>query len=600
MRHIRIGIAFSFAAAISCGESTPPPTATQLDFDVQPSSATAGAAIAPAITVRVLDASGNVVTSATNEISISITDDAGTIDGSLIATAVAGVATFTNIQITTAATHTLTASAAGLDSAVSDEFTISPGAPAAMVFAQQPTSGAGGQVLAPLAVHIRDQFGNTASSTAAVTLSISTNPSQGTLIGTTTLSANAGVAEFSVRIDRPGIGYRLTASSTGLTPIQGNAFDVTLTFASISAGGSFLASGQSSGHTCGVTTGGIGYCWGANAFGQLGNGNTTDQSRPTLVSGGHVWAQITAGGHHTCGITPGAAATVYCWGRNSNGQAGPVAVASQLTPAFVMTTGSTSPQHISAGDMYTCIASGFNATCWGLNSSGQLGDGTTTDRSQPTQVTGGFNAPFARISAGGSHTCGIYSASGGAALWCWGSAGSDRKLGNGSSAGSSSPVSVSSGGASGTRTYLDIAVGADHSCALEISANVYCWGAGANAQIGNGSQTSQFFPSQAATLPGPSVTLTAGWNHNCAIVAGGTLYCWGLNANNQLGDGTTSNRATPVAIGGSLTFNRVDAAADHTCGVTTTGVAFCWGINAAGQLGDGSTTQRAIPTRVIQ
>src|SRR5437667_86445 len=179
-------------------------------------------------------------------------------------------------------------------------------------------------------------------------------------------------------------------------------------FAKMSAGGA---------GTCGVTAGGAAYCWGSNFSGQLGDGTTTDRSSPVLVAGSVSFAAVRAAGNaFTCGVTSGGAA--YCWGNNIYGQLGDGTTTNRSSPVLV--TGGVSFAAVSAGGDggHTCgVPAGGAVSCWGYNGSGQLGDGTTTNRSSPVLVTGGVS--FAAVSAGaaGDCTCGVTSGGAGCG-WC--------------------------------------------------------------------------------------------------------------------------------------------------------------------------------------
>src|SRR5437016_41827 len=166
------------------------------------------------------------------------------------------------------------------------------------------------------------------------------------------------------------------------------------TFARVSAGGV---------HTCGVTSGGAGYCWGSNSVGQLGDGTTTNRSSPVPVGGGVSFAAVgAAGGAHTCGVTAGGVA--YCWGCNSNGQLGDGTTTDRSTPVLV--AGGVSFAAVSAGSYHTCGLTAAGAVyCWGVNITGQLGAGTTTTRLTPERggsvaaVSGGNDDPCVRATA---------------------------------------------------------------------------------------------------------------------------------------------------------------------------------------------------------
>ena len=206
---------------------------TQLVFVQQPTNTDAAASITPAITVEVRDASNILVNSASNAITLSISTNpaGGTLSGTTTVNAVNGVATFSGLSINNPGDgYVLTASSPGLTNAVSNSFNILR-VPTQLVFVQQPTNtNASASITPAITVEIRDASNIlVTTATNAVTLSISTNPSGGTLSGTTTVNAVNGVATFSgLSINLPGNGYVLTASSPGLTNAVSNAFNITI------------------------------------------------------------------------------------------------------------------------------------------------------------------------------------------------------------------------------------------------------------------------------------------------------------------------------------------------------------------------------------
>jgi hypothetical protein len=207
--------------------------ATRLAFSVQPSTTVAGATLSPAVQITVQDAGGNTVTTSTASITVAISTNpgSGTLSGTATLSAVNGVATFSNLSINRTGTgYTLTASSSGLTSSTSSTFAITPGTATALAFSQPPTNSIAGNSISPaVAVNVVDGLGNTVtSSTASITVAIGTNPSGGSLSGTTTVSAVNGVATFSnLSINRSGSGYTLTGSSSGLAGATSAAFTVT-------------------------------------------------------------------------------------------------------------------------------------------------------------------------------------------------------------------------------------------------------------------------------------------------------------------------------------------------------------------------------------
>src|SRR6266446_1995620 len=208
-------------------------TPSQLAFTVQPTDVVSAAAITPAVQVSIEDANGTVVNTATNAVTIAIGTNpgGGTLSGTVTANAVAGVATFSNLSIDKTGTgYTLAASAATLTGATSTTFNVTPGTPAKLAFTVQPTDVVSAAAITPaVQVSIQDAQGNLVpTATNSVTIAIGTNPGTGTLSGTLTANAVAGVAMFSnLSIDKTGTGYTLAASAATLTGAISTTFNVT-------------------------------------------------------------------------------------------------------------------------------------------------------------------------------------------------------------------------------------------------------------------------------------------------------------------------------------------------------------------------------------
>lgn len=247
---------------------------------------------------------------------------------------------------------------------------------------------------------------------------------------------------------------------------------------------------------------------------------------------------------------------------------------------------------ISAGGYHTCaVTTSGAAKCWGYNASGQLGDGTTTNRFVPITVSG-LTSGVASVVAGDSHTCAVTDAG---AAKCWGS-NDYGKLGDGTTSRSLTPVSVL-GLTSGV---LSLAAGTQHTCAVTAAGAAKCWGQNASGQVGDGTLTTNYStPMQVSGLTSGVVTISASGSYSCVVTTNGAAKCWGVNANGELGDGTTTRRSTPTQVSGlSSGVASISTGGAHTCVGTTSGAARCWGWNYYGQLGDGSTTNRLTSVQV--
>jgi len=343
------------------------------------------------------------------------------------------------------------------------------------------------------------------------------------------------------------------------------------------------------GFTCALTTYGGVKCWGKNAVGQLGDGTTTNSVTPVDVTGlTSGVAAISAGDSHVCALT--AAGGVKCWGYNAFGQLGDSTTASSSTPVDVsgLLSGVAA---ISVGATHSCaLTTAGGIKCWGNAANGRLGDGSTSGPiSTPVDVTG-LTSGVAAVSAGGSHTCAVTTSTGGG-VKCWGS-NSNGQLGDGTTTQSPTPVNVS-GLLSGIAA---ISAGASHTCALTTGGGVKCWGKNSSGQLGDDTATERTAPVDVSGLTSGVASISAGFFNTCARTTGGVAKCWGGNANGQLGDGTTTTRYLPTNVSGLTSGGAaVSAGRDHACALTTGGRIKCWGKNTNGELGDGSTTDSSTP-----
>jgi len=346
------------------------------------------------------------------------------------------------------------------------------------------------------------------------------------------------------------------------------------------------------GYTCAVTGAGAAKCWGRNDLGQLGNGTRRSRSIPAAV---HQLARgvvaLSAGGHHACALTR--AGAVKCWGFNRFGQLGDGTTWDdhRLTPVGVVGLGS-GASAIAAGHAHTCaLTSAGGVKCWGGNGSGQLGDATQANRRTPVDVWG-LASGVAAIAAGFDHTCALTRSG---AVKCWGANWSGQ-LGNGSGYEWQTPVDV----LGLTRGVLAIAAGGAHTCALTSGGAVKCWGANWSGQLGDGTTTDRPTPVAVSGLTHGVVAIAAGLSHTCALISTGAVKCWGWNAYGQLGDGTMKQRLTPGPVAelgrGAAALT---AGSKHTCALTSTGVVKCWGAGRFGQLGDGAGVRRLTPVAVV-
>ena len=300
------------------------------------------------------------------------------------------------------------------------------------------------------------------------------------------------------------------------------------------------------------------------------------------------YRRLATGWTHTCAVSDG---NVYCWGNNSDGQLGTGTTDDSRIPIQVPGLPS-SITEVSATGYFTCALSGAGEVfCWGNNDLGQLGDGTRESRLSPVRSVSALS-DVVRISAGGESACALHVAG---TVSCWGR-GTGGALGNGGLSDSLTPVNVIN-----IEGVLGIEGSGGHYCVRTELGSVSCWGWSRYEQLGvvyDG--TAELIPTAVSPLGLSGVVqASAGGRHTC-IRNATSIACWGWNMFGQLGNGGSGpDTHTPVVVGGLPDPpSDISAGGSHTCALLESEDVYCWGGNAKGQLGAGDRMERGMPTRV--
>ncbi|MCA8838163.1 MAG: hypothetical protein K8963_09965, partial [Proteobacteria bacterium] len=346
-----------------------------------------------------------------------------------------------------------------------------------------------------------------------------------------------------------------------------------------------ISTGQA--HTCAVSAVGDLYCWGNGTNGRLGTGNANASNVPARVGESPTWSQVSAGYEHTCAVN--AAGELYCWGNGTNGRLGTGNANASNVPARVGNVANWA--QVSAGDTHTCaVNTSGELYCWGNGTNGHLGTGNENSSNVPARV--GNVANWAQVSAGGQHACAVNTPG---ELYCWGVNDLGRIGIADGSAITNLPIRVGD-----VANWAQVSAGNEHTCAVNTTGELYCWGRGTDSRLGLGSglaASTRRTPVRVGTATDWIQTI-AGFSHTCAIKDTGQLFCWGAGGNGRLGQISTNTQFIPARTSTDADWSQAGAGEAHTCAIKDTGQLFCWGAGGNGRLGLDDDDDRTSPVAV--
>ena len=334
----------------------------------------------------------------------------------------------------------------------------------------------------------------------------------------------------------------------------------------------------------------LSWAWGCNAQGRLGDNSTIDRSSPVSMVGGFTdWCQVSAGCFHNLGVRTNG--TAWAWGCNAQGRLGDNSTTNRSSPVSVVGGFTDWVQISGGGDHTVAIRANGTAWAWGSSFNGQIGDNSTVDKSSPVSVVGGFT-DWVQISAGGGHTAAIRA---NGTAWAWGFNGNGR-LGDNSTVSKSSPVSV----VGGFTDWVQISGGSEHTAAIRANGTAWAWGRNTYGRLGDNTTAARSSPVSVVGGFTDWVQISGGGDHTVAIRANGTAWAWGSSFNGQIGDNSTVDKSSPVSVVGGFTdWVQISAGGGHTAAIRANGTAWAWGFNGNGRLGDNSTVSKSSPVSVV-
>jgi alpha-tubulin suppressor-like RCC1 family protein len=350
----------------------------------------------------------------------------------------------------------------------------------------------------------------------------------------------------------------------------------------VMVGASVDAMAGGTGFTCSIAGGALS-CVGANTAGTVGDNTGLDRELavPLAPQAGASGWIAVAAGTDACALDT--LHHLYCWGGNDSMQVG---------------TGNTNnvpaPQPIASPNQYdkvvttrhTCVLASGHMFCWGANVNGECAASPSTSVATTGYEVTQVNGSWLDVAVGDVHTCAIDSVG---VVWCWGYGGVGS-LGDSSSSSSSSPVRIT--GVAGLPAAFDtIASGGTSSCARTTAGEVWCWGDNEHGQLGDMTKATAFAPEK---LAGMWLQVSLGREFACGVDTNHALWCFGANEHGQLGIGSFAEKTQAVQVGTDTNWASVAAGDTHVCATKTDHSMWCWGHNESGQLGDGTAWSYAL------
>jgi alpha-tubulin suppressor-like RCC1 family protein len=362
------------------------------------------------------------------------------------------------------------------------------------------------------------------------------------------------------------------------------------------------------------------FTWGSNSSGRLGDNSTNNRIVPTEITSNFNLdtndkiVSLSLSWDHSAVIS--SSGRVFTWGRNNYGQLGDNTILNRSVPTEI-----TSNFNLGSNDKIVSLSLGYYHSSavssngriftWGDNGYGKIGDGATTSRLIPTEITSNFNLAtndkIIALSLGWDHSSAVSSTG---RIFTWGRNGSGQ-LGDGTTTDRLMPTEITSRFAlSANDKIISLSLSGYNSSALSSSGRIFGWGDNNYGQIGDGTTNNRLVPTEitsrfSLTAGDKIISLSLGGDHSSAVSSAGRIFTWGRNSEGQLGDGAILNRSVPTEITSRFSLAAGDKivatslGSNHSSAISSSGRLFTWGFNGTGQLGNGNTNISLLPTEII-